>query len=247
MKIIYSELLKKFPEVIFGFSTKIGLERKEPFYFNLSLTVGDNSIYVEENRKAFFNLLGLKYESVAIQKQIHSDIITIVRQGGSIGQSDAMITKHTDVGLAVSSADCVPIFLYDKKNKIIAGVHSGWRGTQKQILKKTLQKLNDEFNSSPENIFVFVGPSISKKNYEVGREVADQFDSKYYSIVNDKIMLDVSKINYDFLREFGIPENQIEVSNLCSFEEKQLLHSYRRDGEKSGRALGVIALRGELI
>ncbi len=247
MKIIYSELFKKFPEIVFGFSTKIGLNRKEPFYFNLSLTVGDDPDAVQTNRNVFFNALGLKKESVAIQKQIHSDIITIVNQGGLIGQSDAMITKQPNVGLAISSADCVPIFIYNKKNGIIAGVHSGWRGTQKQILKKTLYKLRDEFYSSPENMFVFVGPSISQMNYEIGKEVAELFNPQYCSFKEDKIFLDVAKINYDFLREFGIPETNIEVSNLCSFDEKELLHSYRRDGEKSGRAFGVIALRGDSI
>jgi polyphenol oxidase len=242
MQIIKSELFKQFPEIIFGFNTKIGLNRPAPFYFNMSLTVGDEEKVVRENREYFFNQLGLTIQNVAIQKQIHSDIITETNQGGLIGESDALITKQRGIGLAISSADCVPVFIYDKLNKVIAGVHSGWRGTQKQILKKTLVKLRSCFNSEPENLFVFIGPSVSQKNYEVGKEVADQFDGSYVLQKDQKLFLDVVQINLDFLYEFGIGSNQIEVSPLCSYEEKEVLHSYRRDGMKSGRSLGVISM-----
>jgi polyphenol oxidase len=244
VKIIYSELFNQFPEIVFGFSTKAGLNRTAPFYFNLSLTVGDDEKIVRENREAFYNNLGLTTESIAIQKQIHSEVVTVVYKSGLVGQSDAMITKETGLGLAISSADCVPIFIYDKENKIVAGVHSGWRGTQKQILKKTLSKLKTEFYSKPENIFAYIGPAISQKKYEVGKEVADQFDQKYSRYIDSKLCLDVTGVNLDVLSEFGIPKNQIEVSPLCSYSEKDLLHSFRRDGNNSGRALGVIALKG---
>ena len=90
---------------------------------------------------------------------------------------------------------------------------------------------------------VFVGPSISQMNYEVGKDVAVLFDQKYLKLENGKIYLDVSGANVDMLLEFGIPKEQIEVSNLCSFAEKDLLHSYRRDGKQSGRSFGVIALK----
>lgn len=249
MQIIESELFKKFPELIFGFSTKIGLNRSAPFYFNLSLTVGDDEKIVAQNRESFFNSIGLQIEQITFQRQIHSDIIKFVEKPGFIGESDAMITKHLNIGLAISSADCTPIFLYDSKNKIIAAVHSGWRGTQKKILRKTLSNLTHHFNSKPEDIFCFIGPSISQKNYEIGSEVAVLFDNKYLlmektSDNKNRIYLDVRQINIDMLFDFGIPENQIEISPLCTFDAKNLLHSYRRNGKLSGRSLGVIALKG---
>jgi hypothetical protein len=103
--------------------------------------------------------------------------------------------------------------------------------------------LSLHFNCKPENLFVFIGPSISQKNYEVGKEVAVLFDQKYLMFENGKIFLDVLNANIDFLYSFGIPETNIEISNLCTYEEKDLLHSYRRDGERSGRSLGVIAIK----
>lgn len=245
MIIIKSELFKKFPEIIFGLSTKIGLERKPPYFFNLSLTVNDNEDLVKENRKAFFTQLGLNQEQIAFQKQIHSDIIKFVENPGLLGESDALITSKPNIGLAISVADCTPIFIYDKSNKVIAAVHSGWRGTQKQILKKTLNNLKFHWKSVPENLYIYVGPSISQKNYKVGQEVAVQFDQKYLLKKNGKLYLDVVNANIDMLKQFGIPEEQIEISEYCTYEEKDLLHSFRRDGILSGRSLGVIALKGD--
>lgn len=242
MKIIHSELFTRFPEIIFGFSTKIGLNRGAPFYFNLSYTVGDNPDLVRENRICFFNELGLDPGKIAYQKQIHSDIISIVDQPGLIDESDAMITNTRGIGLSISSADCAPVFLYDKQAGAIAAVHSGWRGTEKKILFKTINKMSDSFDVKAENLYVFIGPSISQMNYEIGEEVADLFDNAFLKRINGKINLDVLGANLKMLNDAGIPAGQIEVSTLCSFGEKDLLHSYRRDGSVSGRSIGVIAL-----
>jgi hypothetical protein len=245
MKIIFSNLFKKFPEIIFGFSTKIVLNRASPFYFNLSLTVGDDEEIVNENRDYFFNKIGLSTAQIAFQKQIHSDIIKFIDTPGLFGESDALITKNRGIGLAISAADCTPIFIYDSENKIIAAVHSGWKGTQKKILKKVLANLSFHFKSNPENLYVYIGPAISQKNYEVGSDVAVLFDQKYLLLKEKKIYLDVTGANLDMLLNFGIPEENIEVSEYCTYNEKDLLHSYRRDGNISGRMLGVIALKGE--
>ena len=221
----------------------IGMNRGAPFFFNMSLTGLDIKEIVLENRQAYFNYLGLKKEDVVLQRQIHSDIITYVSKGGEIGESDALITDKFNVGLAISSADCTPVFIYDPKNKIIAGVHSGWRGTEKKILQKTISRLYNDFNSSPEDLIVYMGPSISQNNYEVGPEVIAGFDHKYYKSKGEKFLLDVPAANYDMLIESGIPENNIEKSELCTFQMKDFLQSYRRDGINSGRALGIIVLR----
>lgn len=243
MEIIVSNLFKQFKEIIFGFSTKIGPDSVPPFFFNLSLTVGDDPEKVKQNREYFFNRLGLTTSQIAFQRQVHSDIIKFVEKPGLLGESDALITRHKSIGLAVSAADCTPVFIYDSENKIIAGVHSGWKGTQKRILKKVLSNLSFHFKSNPENLFVFVGPSISQENYEVGRDVALLFDQKYLLFKENKIFLDVPQANLDMLLNHGIPRDNIDVSGLCTYKEKNLLHSYRRDGMNSGRMLGIIALK----
>jgi len=245
MKIIKSKSFESLPNIGFGFSPKLAYERTAPFYFNLSLTVGDDEKIVKENRELFFNELGLTTSQIAFQKQIHSDIITIVDCPGIVGESDALITTKTNIGLAISAADCTPIFIFDSTKQIVAGIHSGWRGTQKQIVLKTLLKLQNEFGSLTNDLFVYVGPSISQKHYEVGSEVAELFKPEYVSNHNGKKYLDVLSANVDMIEEFGVPINQIEISPYCSYIEKNLLHSYRRDGKTSGRHLGVIFLKGD--
>ena len=243
MVVIKAPIFEQFPEIIFGFSTKHSLDRKPPYHFNLSLSVGDDPDIVWQNREAFFNELSLTTKDIAFQKQVHEDTVHIISEPGYHGESDAHITTAKGVGLAVSSADCCTIFLYDAKNKVIAGVHSGWRSTSKKILQKVLKVLKAEFSTDGKNLYAFIGPAISQKNYEVGAEVAAQFDAAYILPKGDKFLLDVSGVNYDILLAAGVPEENILRSELCSYDEADLLHSYRREGTHSGRAYGVIAIR----
>ena len=242
MKIIQSELFNSVPEITFGLSTRSNPTSDDPLGFNLSFSVGDDEERVRKNQEQFYNELGLTTEQVAYHYQVHGDTIKVVDKAGFVGESDALVTTKKRLGLALTTADCTLIFIYDKSNRVIAGVHSDWRGTAKNILGKTIEFLGKEFNSNPKNILVYIAPSIFQKNYEVGREVAEQFESKYKKEHGNKFLLDVSAVNYDLLIGYGIPKAQIEKSSLCSFES-QFLHSYRRDGDKSGRALGVIVMK----
>ena len=245
MQIIRSKILSKYEEILSGVSTMDFSDPEDSFGFNLSFTVGDNYQRVLKNRENFFNALGTDYSRAAYQEQIHSDIIKIVTQPGNQGKSDAMITTRKNIALAVSIADCTPILIYDRKNKIIAGVHSGWRGTYKRILEKTIRKMLEEFNSDPQNIIAYLGPSICQKHYEVGDEVAKKFPKEFVFEKKGRSFLDVAGINVRMLLDNGVPEMNIEKSELCTFEAKGILHSYRRDKEKSGRGFAVIMMKEE--
>jgi len=244
MLVIKPFIFKRFPEIVFGFSTKIGPDAKPPYHFNLSYSVNDEKEIVDSNRKLFFNELGLNEKMVSYQKQVHEDKINFVDSFGSCGESDALVTKTKNLGLAISSADCPAIFIYDPVQIVIAAVHSGWRGTEKKILKKTIQKLKSDFNSSPSNLICYIGPSISQNNYEVGEEVAAKFDKQFVMKNENKFYLNLSGANYKMLIDEGVKKVNIQVSCLCSYEYENLLHSYRREGVKSGRALGVIVMKG---
>ena len=243
MLIIKPFIFNRFSEIVFGFSTKIGPNAKPPYYFNLSYSVDDEKEIIDSNRKLFFGGLGLNEKMVSYQKQVHEDKINTVSSFGSCGESDALITTKKNLGLAISSADCPAIFIYDPIQKVIAAVHSGWKGTEKKILKKTIEKLKNDFHSDASNLVCYIGPSISQKNYEVGEEVASKFDKKFLSVNGNKFYLNLSEANYKMLTDEGVKEANIQVSDLCTYEYETLLHSYRRDGQKSGRALGVIAMK----
>ncbi len=243
MFILKPYIFNRFKNIVFGFSTRLSRSTNSQYGFNLSFSVGDDKEIVEKNRAEFFKETELPDNSVSFQSQIHSDIIKVVDCAGNCGQSDALITNKKGIGLAVIIADCTPVFIYDNKNQIIAAVHAGWRGTEQNILGKTLNKLSNDFNAKPENLNVYIGPSISQINYEVGAEVAGKFNYKYLIKNEKKYLLDVSRINYDTLLESGIPKIQIQKSVLCTFEYSELFHSYRRDGKFSGRSIGVIAMK----
>jgi YfiH family protein len=241
--IIRPKIFNSCPEIISGISSKIGAGRKKPFFFNLSLNVGDDEKIVIENRNLFFDALNMSEGEAAFQNQIHSDVITYVNSPGNCGQSDAMITDKTGLALAVSIADCTPILIYDKYKKVIAAIHSGWRGTYQKILLKTISMLVNDFHSDPTTLICYIGPSISQINYEVDIEVAEKFPEKYSVKKDHKYLLNVSGINYDYLVEAGVKKCNIQKSVLCTFTYKNIFHSYRRDGKKSGRSLAVICMK----
>lgn len=246
MIILKSKIFLKYPEIVFGFNTKIDMESSAPYFFNLSYSVGDIKESVENNRRSFFSNLGLSDNTMIFQNQVHSDIISIADRAGSVGESDAIITATRGLGLAISAADCNAIFVYDPINCVIAGIHSGWKGTERRIASKTIRKMSAVFNSKPKNMVAYLAPSISQANYEVGEEVAALFDSEFVKKVDPKFYLDLKKANFNMLLEEGIRFENIQKSDLCTFAYSDLFHSYRRDGLHSGRSLGIIAMKGDI-
>lgn len=240
MVILKSLLFNQFPEIIFGFSSKIGSD-EPPYYNNLSLSVGDDPEKVKARRNNFFITLGI--EHTVFQKQIHSNIIKYVDHEEYAGESDALITDRPGLGLLISAADCTSVYIYDYHKKVIAGIHAGWRGTRQDIVEKTITELIDNYKCSPGSMAAYIAPSICRDVYEVDADAALNFDEKYYITKGQKYLLDVPGKNYDALRYTGIPAENIQYSGLCTYQLKNLLHSYRRDGTVSGRSLGVIAMR----
>ncbi|NNG26260.1 MAG: laccase domain-containing protein, partial [Ignavibacteriaceae bacterium] len=156
MLILKPQIFKKFPEISFGFSTKARGKKNDLFHFNMSYGVGDKKEKVDENRSWFFKQLGLNSKLVSYQKQVHEDKISVVENNENCGESDALITTRNNLGLAISTADCPAIFIYDRRQKITCGVHSGWKGTSKRILEKAVLKLSDQFNSNPADLYCYI-------------------------------------------------------------------------------------------
>jgi YfiH family protein len=239
--IIRPSIFAQFPEIIAAQSTRIGGVSPEPFGMNLSSHVGDEQANVDENRKIFFSSIGVPIGTKHVyQSQIHSANINVVTgDEGIVKDSDALITQEPNVLLGVTVADCAPILLYDPKSKIIAAVHAGWRGTEQMVALATVRRMIS-LGATPENIFSFIGASASGEKYEVGLDVATLFEEKnLVALPGDKFLLDVKGANLDQLLFAGIPKNHIEISPLCTISDERL-HSFRRDGNRSGRMLAVI-------
>jgi len=238
---ILPEIFRKFPELIAAQSTREGGVSPYPYGLNLSSHVGDEPKNVEENRSRFYKAIGIPAgASFVYQNQVHSGTVTVVSGNeGIVTESDALITAEPNVFVVVSIADCTPILLYDPVARLLAAVHAGWRGTEQLVAINAVRKLIS-LGAHAENLYAFIGASASGENYEVGTEVATLFEKDHYTeLPNGKCLLDIKKANRDQLLIGGVPFGQIEINPRCTITDMNL-HSYRRDGKRSGRMFAVI-------
>jgi YfiH family protein len=240
-EVITGKIFSAYPELVSAMSTLPG--GKTPFNNNLSFWVGDNEDNVKQNRDRFFGTLGIEQSRLAIPQQIHSDDVKIISAPGYYRNKDGLITAEKNIFMIVSTADCFPVLMYNPVKKIAAGIHSGWRGTQKGIAAKAIDMMKRELKCEPADIKIFTGPGISCEKFEVGRDVAELFEYKYVSNNEGKFFIDLKQNLTDQLRAAGIPDENMEVSDLCTYSEKDYLHSYRRDKNLSGRMFSVIGIR----
>lgn len=236
---IYSELLLKSGAVN---AVSLRVEGK-PNFFSMRRNGSMNNVEAG-NRVDFLGLIGFDENSIARAEQVHGDKIAFVETAGNYSQTDALVTRKENLLLTISVADCVSILIYDRKLKAAAAVHAGWRGTAKEISAKTLEFLFEEIHSKREDIVAFIGPSAGICCYEVGEEVAHNFPDEYVEpgSTRGKFMLDLKSANAAQLVGKGVPKENIEVSEHCSICDTNF-HSFRRDGESSGRMLAAIAIK----
>lgn len=243
MKIVRSSILDRFPEIIFGMSTVDGGISDGLFGLNLSFSVLDMEEDVKENRKRFFSSLGILNSQIAFTQQHHTTNIAGVNESGLNDNCDALHTNRKNIFLAISIADCTPVMLFDKKHHVVAGIHAGWRGTAGRIVEKTIIELKTQYHSNADDIVAFIGPSAGKCCYEVGRDVAEQFpEACSEKKGNGKYLLDVKHANLIQLLENGVLNSNIETHPDCTIHNS-LYHSFRRDGNRSGRMLAIIGMK----
>ncbi len=244
--LIKPKIFESFTEISAGQSTRIGgVSQSNYTSLNLGKSVGDNLDHVEKNREIFFGKIGFSKENVVFSHQIHGSEILLVNQPGNYTGFDAQITNSKGICLAVSIADCTPILIYDSKNKALAAIHAGWKGTVNEIVSKTLLALETNFETKSEHCYAFIGACISKQNFEVGDEVADKFSPEFknYNKTKNKYFVDLKAANKAQLLYFGIPNNQIEVSEYCTVANNALFFSHRKEKGITGRMMAAIGLK----
>jgi polyphenol oxidase len=238
-----STLYSEFSEIKFFISSKTGGVSPAPYFLNMSFHVNDSDENVLRNRQIFYDAVKISKENIAFQSQIHSATVKIADTPGIYSDCDALITDKKNIFLTVSIADCVPIFLYDRVNHVVAAIHSGWQGSSKKIVLKTIDQMSIKYGTNSENIFAHIGYSAGACCYEVGSDVAEIFGEGFIIPKSaDKFHLDLKKFNKNLLFSAGVPDKQIEVSKFCTICNPNFLHSYRRDGKKSGRMMGIIGM-----
>ena len=219
---------------------------------NLSGFDDDSAENINENRRRFIAVFG-DYE-LAVAWQTHGTQVRLVRDRDDIQDSeqraDAVMSDLINVLAGVKTADCVPILLGDTQTNAFAAVHAGWKGSVRSIAKIAIEKMREIYGTEPKDLIAAIGPAACGRNYEVGREVIDQFNSNfqrasvYFTPTREgHALVDLHAVNRDQLIDAGVISNNIYTAPFCTMERADLFFSYRRekgDFGKTGRLLSVI-------
>ena len=209
--------------------------------------------------------IDIKLNKMVKPNQAHTDKIQIVEKHilenepdfnlEVYDKTDGLITNKKDIALATTNADCILLLFFDPVNKVIANVHSGWRGTIQRISVKTVQKMVNKFNCKPENIICCICPSIRKCHFEVENDVKEIFEKEFKDLKieqNNDIMekqkdkekwnIDTVLINKILLKQEGLKQENIIDSGICSVCNSDLIHSYRVERQGYGLATALIKI-----
>ena len=238
--------------------------------FNINRYCGDDAEAIRKNRALLCQLLGVSDDRLIMPHQVHlAQSLRIDEAFLALSEKDrqtrlegidAVMTNLTDVCIGVSTADCIPLLVYDPRQHAAAAVHAGWRGTVQRIAQQTIADMAAAYGSQPSNLRVQIGPGISLDSFEVGDEVYDAFAAagfdmtaiaKQYptfncqlSIINCQLSrwhIDLPECNRLQLLAAGVPEANISVADICTVQQSDTFFSARRLGIQSGRIFtGII-------
>lgn len=184
---------------------------------------------------------------IAGVKQIHTDRVLVAgADTGILGEADALVSHTPGTLLTIKTADCVPILIVDPLQQAVAAVHAGWRGTVAGIVLRAVDTLAREFRSEPRNLLIAVGPCIRKDAFEVGPDVAFQFQGLFPDRhdLGERTTVDLVEACSRQLVSAGVPASAILDCGRCSFSEPASFHSFRRDRQEAGRMLSFVGVRG---
>ena len=170
------------------------------------------------------------FDNLATLRQVHST--TCVRAAGRVGvlgEGDALLENTPGSVVAVRTADCLPILLVDERQRSVAAVHAGWRGTAAGIVQRAVEAMRAQFGSLAGDLHAAIGPGIGACCYEVGPEVAARFGQQ------GRAHVDLAEANRRQLMEAGVTPGRVYASNLCTMCRSEEFHSFRRDKEAAGR------------
>lgn len=239
-------LLNSLPGLVVAESTRHGGVSPAPYQsLNLGLNTADNSRHVEENRTRFFASLGIDPARVATSHQVHGQNILDVSEPGRYEGYDALMTTQPNLFVGVSVADCVPILVYDQKNKAVAAIHAGWKGTVAELVRLTLEAMQQRYNTNARDCYGYVGTCIDEISFEVGPEVADQFAPEYRRVdeFTQRTFINLRSANTKQLIDFGIPTAQIAISSFSTVLNNDDYFSHRLEKGQTGRFMALIGMK----
>ncbi len=225
---------------------------------NLSFKNGDERDSVLENYRRLCGAVGIDTAHLVLSRQTHTKNIKYVTESDwgtgvtkpDFSDVDGLITDRPGVALVTQYADCVPLLFYDPINRVCANSHSGWRGTVQKIGAETVRKMINDFGCKPENIIAAIGPSICKDCYEVDLPVYEAFKKSGIRLDTvlfpkgdgEHFLLDLKEANRLILTEAGILPQNLDIADICTCENSDILHSHRATGGKRGNLAAIIEM-----
>jgi YfiH family protein len=220
------------PAFVHGFSTTaLG---------SVGLSHAPDPVPILASRRAFARALHIEGERLTTIGAVHGSTVARVDEHKDVVQGvDGLVTNERGVALFATFADCYPIVLWDPVKRSAGLAHAGWRGTAAGVAKTVVKAMQDEYGSAPQDIRAGIGPGICGLCYEVGGEVASQFDPRFVTLgEGDRFLLDLAAANQAQLEEAGAT---VHVIGICT-KESDFLPSHRRspDGTRFG---AIVAIR----
>lgn len=202
----------------------------------------------ETQKKFLSSQLNLNLPEPVHVRQVHGNRVIVAGKNFSqrrleLEEADGLITKDPNVLLAVRSADCLPVFLFDEKQGGIGLVHVGWRGLQNSIIRQAVLLMQEQWGSDPQDIKVVFGPSIRSCCYEVGKEFKKHFPGQLISR-DSHLFLDLPKVNFAQLTALGVKKENISDCNICTCCDQNYF-SLRRENTLAGRMISLIMMKGK--
>lgn len=165
----------------------------------------------------------IKAEKLYMPVQVHSNKVAGIN---SMKSADAVVNNRSNVAIAVRTADCVPVLLYDKAKKLTAVIHAGWRGAMLGIVKNTIQSMVN-YGGNAKDIIAAIGPAIGQDSYEVDKDFLRFFNKKFFKTTGDKYFFNLVGVVEDDLLQSGV--KSIDKSAFVDTYSTEDYLSYRRD------------------
>lgn len=249
--VVVSDLLEEEAGISHGFTTRIGGVSKPPFdTLNLGTTRDEPMENILANYRKLAHAYELDFEKLALVRHEHGNrVLRIDRSHAGRGLtrelfpfSDGLVTNDPEVTLMTCHADCSAFFLYDRKNRCIGLAHAGWKGMFKRVGQRLLETMVSEYGTEPRDVVAAIGPCICENCFEVELELAKSFAEEFdcpdiftrRAEKPDKGYVSLHAAAIIQLMDAGVPLESISLMPFCTYEEKALFFSFRRDGRGTG-------------
>ena len=221
---------------------------------NMGYSTADAKANIYNNRAAVLDEFGLNIDRMVSSDQVHGTLLKSVSgPEEDAGECDGIFTCARNVVLSMYFADCTPLFFYDAARSAIGLSHAGWRGTVGDIASLSVKFMESEYGSRAEDITAVIGPSIGPCCFEVGSEVASEFESRLNKInikeyisaaeaVGGKYHIDLKSVNRELLLKSGLKKENIHTHLICTSCAVDVFYSYRRDRCDTGRMAALAFL-----